>query len=433
MPSLYTAAGLLAGSAFIAVMMMANGTGGQSASDRTELSFTSSVPPVAAQFGESSNASADAVTPEENRKIRRGTNDNADRSVSEQTVEGGSGGQNVVVVDRSKTVWAERAVMQAPTSEVANVVINSLDADFDLEISTTLSDLPRVLTAAAEIPVMIDDRGVAFAKIESDKVKVEFNEQGIPLRTALRRMLRPLGLKAVVEDEGLVITAEPSALVHQGIGTSHWINIDEDAAGKIAAALDSETTFDFIELPLNEVVDSIAQQHKCPILVDRRALEEIGLSSEEPVTLAFEKIKLANALSYLLRELDLTYTVIGESLVVTTIEASEQNLATRIYWLEGTGFAVGDNTRDYQSVIDLIQSNIEPDTWEALGGPSTMAPITSLRPALMISTMYTVHENIDQLFRTLRESHFGKDPALERVQVPAPQGDSRVRGGGGFF
>lgn len=34
----------------------------------------------------------------------------------------------------------------------------------------------------------------------------------------------------------------------------------------------------------------------------------------------------------------------------------------------------GGSFADFQSLIDLIQTTIVPDTWEALGGPSTMAP-----------------------------------------------------------
>ena len=36
--------------------------------------------------------------------------------------------------------------------------------------------------------------------------------------------------------------------------------------------------------------------------------------------------------------------------------------------------AGGGSFADFQSLIDLIQTTVVPDTWEALGGPSTMAP-----------------------------------------------------------
>ncbi|NNE00381.1 MAG: hypothetical protein HKN47_23935 [Pirellulaceae bacterium] len=130
----------------------------------------------------------------------------------------------------------------------------------------------------------------------------------------------------------------------------------------------------------------------------------------------------------MLRKLDLTYTVTGESLEITTIEAIEQRLLNRIYWLEGTGFAPGD----FQSIIDALQTSIVPDTWEALGGPSTMAPLKSLRPAIMISTTYSVHEEIERFFEAVRETHFGVDPVLETIQVPAKPGIGMGGMGGGL-
>ena len=41
--------------------------------------------------------------------------------------------------------------------------------------------------------------------------------------------------------------------------------------------------------------------------------------------------------------------------------------------LQGVGPG-GGSFADFQSLIDLIQTTVVPDTWEALGGPSTMAP-----------------------------------------------------------
>ncbi len=40
----------------------------------------------------------------------------------------------------------------------------------------------------------------------------------------------------------------------------------------------------------------------------------------------------------------------------------------------GGAGAGGGSFADFQSLIDLIQTTVVPDTWEALGGPSTMAP-----------------------------------------------------------
>lgn len=72
-------------------------------------------------------------------------------------------------------------------------------------------------------------------------------------------MLEPLGLKAIVENEGIVITADPAALVHQGIGTNRWFNIDEDAEKKIADAFEQRLDAEFREIRLQDVMQELAQ------------------------------------------------------------------------------------------------------------------------------------------------------------------------------
>ncbi len=437
MPSLYTAAGVLAGSALIALIMMSNGIQVQTASGKDQVTLPSSISTSVAQFGMSDANAVTLIAGKKNQKKRQSDKNEEDESTTQADDSGGGefGAQRPDPEDSSKLIWTEKPVVPKPTSQLAKTLMETLDQESDFQIATSLTNLPEVLTEAIGLPVLLDDRGVAFAKQETGKVEIEFIESGVPLRTALRRMLRPLGLQAVVEDEGLVITADPSALVHQGIGTSRWINIDQDAAEKIAAALDAETQIEFVEVPLEEAIASIVKQHSIPIYLDRRALEENGLATDQPVTLTLSKHKLRNVLAFLLRELDLTYTVQGESLVITTVDAEEGKLLDRIYWLEGTGFATGD----YDSIMNSLR-NINPDNWETLGGPSTIVPLVSKRPALLISTTYGVHESIETLLQTLRETHFGEDPVLESVQVPAgssPNGVGRgsldgTGGGGGF-
>ncbi|MFG0263430.1 MAG: hypothetical protein ACF788_13645 [Novipirellula sp. JB048] len=154
-----------------------------------------------------------------------------------------------------------------------------------------------------------------------------------------------------------------------------------------------------------------------------------------PVSLALQDVQLKTTLDIMLAELDLSFTIQGETLTITTSEAAESQPLTRIYWLEGTGVIPGDST----TITNLIQTTIHPDNWEALGGASTMAAFQSMRPALLISATYDVHHEIDTLLNTLRESHFGPAPVLESVEVPMPMsmsihgGMGGGMGGGGMF
>lgn len=63
--------------------------------------------------------------------------------------------------------------------------------------------------------------------------------------------------------------------------------------------------------------------------------------------------------------------------------------------------AGGGAIADFDSLMELIQTTIDPDTWEALGGPSTMAPYRA-NLSLVISTTTDVHEQISDLLASLR-------------------------------
>ncbi|TWU59466.1 ECF RNA polymerase sigma factor SigR [Rubripirellula tenax] len=409
MPTLYTAAGVLAGSTLLTLAIMAGESPGQGATGKVEVNLPAgSSAPVAAQFGAAGGSGM------------------------------GGGGLEAPQPSRPPSkdgmIWTQKTVPPPVTSRIALKLSETLDEEIDFKIHTALVALPEAISEAIGMPVLMDVRGVEFAEQDLANVDVDLEVSGMPLRTALRRLLSPYGLKAVIEDEGLMITADPSVLVHRGIGTDQWVNVDTEAEKKISEILNTKAEAEFIDLPMDEAVATLSEQHQVPILIDRRALEEIGITADQPVTLTLGNVKLRTLLRLMLRDLDLTYQVNGETLSVTTQEAAESNLVSRIYWLEGTGFAEGD----FESVMNSIQTTIQPDTWELLGGPSTIVPVRSARPAILVSAVYRVHEEIEKFLKTLRQSHFGKDPVLENVQVPDQQGSGGGiggggQGGGGFF
>jgi hypothetical protein len=325
--------------------------------------------------------------------------------------------------------WAFKPSVPVPSSAIAQAVLAKLDAATAPALSTSLAEFPAAIRGSLQIPVTMDQRGLQFAK-QSGTTPVKLSGD-LPLRTALHQALQPLGLKAIVADEGLVITADPAALVHQGVGVNRWISVDEDAEKKIAEKLDASINVQMDQVPLAEVVEYLNREGGLPTSLDQRSLEEIGLSPDEPVSLTPNGGSLRNALSQLLRSSDLTYTVRDDMLVITTKEAAEQDLITRIYWLEGTGTAAAD----YLALIETLQSSIVPDGWDRMGGPFTMSRLNSTRPALVVGATYTVHHQLERFFKAMRETHFGGEPVLEQIQVPMPNmmyGGGMGGGGGGM-
>lgn len=67
----------------------------------------------------------------------------------------------------------------------------------------------------------------------------------------------------------------------------------------------------------------------------------------------------------------------GETSAASNTIGGIQGSSNRNSAIDGAGGAVGaggGSFADFQSLMDLIQTTIVPDTWEALGGPSTMSP-----------------------------------------------------------
>ncbi|MCO8122122.1 sigma-70 family RNA polymerase sigma factor [Stieleria sp. TO1_6] len=330
-----------------------------------------------------------------------------------------SGGIERVILQRRY----RPATAEGPLAESLQM---KLDMPIDMVINNSLSNIDSELEKALGLPVILDERAIQYAELDPSAM-ITHSSQAQPLRTALRKLLSPLGLKATIESEGLVITTDHHALVHHGIGTSKWLNADDQMMRQSEMTLAKPVNFDFDQTPLREAIASISQKLEIPIVIDARGLEEIGIDSEIPVTYKLGELPARDLFPQMLRNLDLTLAVINNVYTVTTREAAEDSLLRRIYWLEGLTLA-----GDYDSLMSLIETSITPDTWESLGGNSTMAPFPGARPSLIISTTLDVHRDIEKLIETLRENSFAVDPVSEEVEVSVPaRGPSGFGGGGG--
>lgn len=306
------------------------------------------------------------------------------------------------------------AVKPKPETETAKKASLALDEELEFgEVDVSVGELDRFLEQQLDaVAVFLDRRGMQVAKVD-DQQRIQTRLPKLPLRAALRKMLRPLALKVSVEDEGLVITADYRELARRGIATDRWTHGASQAAEAVIRKMDQPIRINAIEQPLLELIAGLSQQMDLPMLIDNRALEEIGLSAEEPVTLRLANVSLRSGLRLLLRDLDLTYQIGDEVLQITTVEAAEMNLNNRIYYLDGLGRPEDAGS----SMRSVISACIVPDTWEQLGGPSSIIPlIADERPAIIVSTTSDVHDQIKALLESLR-----KAGSPEGIPVDVPQ------------
>ena len=118
---------------------------------------------------------------------------------------------------------------------------------------------------------------------------------------------------------------------------------------------------------------------------------------------------------------DLTLVQRSGQWFITTVESSEAQLDTRLYDvtpiklaksstpvdIHASGFARSNwHSHQYDNIvlIDQLETHICPDTWESLGGPSTMTVIDADQTWIAVSAPTTVHWKIEAFLSQLNQA-----------------------------
>jgi type II secretory pathway component GspD/PulD (secretin) len=96
---------------------------------------------------------------------------------------------------------------------------------------------------------------------------------------------------------------------------------DKAAAETIRKALESSGNFDFTGVTLGGVVNTLSEQYKINIVLDRHVLQQMGFDPEGmPVELKMKQGKMRTALRAIVGQYSLTFAIVGDSLLITTEE-----------------------------------------------------------------------------------------------------------------
>ncbi|WP_146115739.1 MULTISPECIES: hypothetical protein [Pirellulaceae] len=151
-----------------------------------------------------------------------------------------------------------------------------------------------------------------------------------------------------------------------------------------------------VDMPLDQVTRVITQRTGIPMRIDERALEDVGLSTDTPVTFNLPEVAAETLLYLMLKELDLVYMMDTGSVLITSPEEEESSLRAKFYAVEDI---FNDPNPNYDILIEMITCCVEPESWEELGGP---ASIVHLRNGVIITQTYQNHRLIQGLFAALR-------------------------------
>ncbi len=183
------------------------------------------------------------------------------------------------------------------------------------------------------------------------------------------------------------------------------------AIARYEKALAQEFAIAFSETPLVDALEYLSTGADYPIQLDIKALDELGIDSDHPVSITLRGVTLRSALRHLLRTIDptLTFHFANEVLMVTTADTACENLGTMIYPVADL-VSGGGHSFNYDALIELFATTIQPDSWDEVGGPASAAAFSPSR-ALIVSQTDEAHYEIKSLLAQLRKINLKTDRA----------------------
>ena len=165
---------------------------------------------------------------------------------------------------------------------------------------------------------------------------------------------------------------------------------------------------------------AIGKEYHVSFVIDQAALEADGLDPSMPVSLSVSGISLRSALSLALEPLQLTTIVQDEVLKVTTLLEAETNLSVRVYPvadLLGTTHFDDQVIPDFEPLTELIVTIVDPDTWDEVGGDSSISS-SEVSRSLIISQTRDSHDDIQAVLSQLRAAKAKQ--RVPRLRKPDP-------------
>ncbi len=229
-----------------------------------------------------------------------------------------------------------------------------------------LAEVLQTLATVSGVPIVIDQQAIAEARVDmDDPVNLDL-QQPVMLRSALQLILDRYELTWMIQDEVLKITNQtrkkgnvyvvPYKVADLVIPIPNFVGgYDDGLAGALRAAYQMTAQTTDVRIAPVSTMDLASNRNSAGGQLDPNTLAQYG-----------NGFPGAGNAGYM-----------------------------------GSGGPGGGAIADFDSLMDLIETTIAPDTWEALGGPSTMSPYRSTL-SLVISTTTDVHEQIADLLASLR-------------------------------
>jgi len=173
---------------------------------------------------------------------------------------------------------------------------------------------------------------------------------------------------------------------------------------KIEQALKAPVEVDFVDLPLHDALNYLSEFARIPIEVDKKALDEVGVSTDLTLTLKLRGPALRSGLDLLLEPLTLTYVVGNGVLKVTTLEVAESTFETHQYDVAELIDFTNDQQRDSDyRLLSRAIALADGSKWEDNQGEGGTISLDHEAQSVSIKQSQRAHRAISGLLKTLKK------------------------------
>lgn len=184
--------------------------------------------------------------------------------------------------------------------------------------------------------------------------------------------------------------------------------------------LAEEVAVDYQGTPLSDVLADLTEKTGVKFEANLQELDLIGVDIESPITLSSPPATVRELLRRTLDPLELTYKVTASTIEITSKDGADAEPWVRFYDMS----FILPNSSNADTVTNAIQQTIDPDSWLAAGGTSTIVFVGSM---MIISAPDSTHQHVEMFLINLARMN---PKNAER----APQPSQLMGGGpGGMF
>lgn len=216
-----------------------------------------------------------------------------------------------------------------------------------------------------------------------------------------------------------------SALIALVVRSSAPLEAPLAKMAPLEKTLTAKISVSFVDQPLHEILDQLGEKIGCSIVIRRKKLAESNISLDSPLTMRGKDVVAETLLSEMLAELNLTFHVTGNALIITTQEDASQEMQIRVYdcrdfypraGAKGGGSDSGEKSEasktgdwsprsrhypDYDPLVDLITTTVAPQSWDEVGGPGSVERYQGI---LTVRQTRAIHRELERTLNMMRRA-----------------------------